>query len=584
MHIHRRLPQFLLSALIAAVALLAAADVYAQDGAVMTPVPPLTGTTAVTTALPLTPTDPLAGLLTPIPAVPPIEYATSFAEVECPFIAPWNQEVICGEMEVPENRADPDSQGVSVFVAILKSLGRPEMDPVLVLPDGPGVDGVSLRRLIYGAPLRSNRDVILLDPRGTGYSTPSLNCTEVQGASSDPGEILAAYRTCYARLLEEGVDLSGYSSAAQVEDVVDLAQLLGIGSLNLYATGYGTRIAALLADKHPNLVRSMILEGVLPVAANPLLEEPLNLYNTVQRVAQDCTATPDCNAAFPALVARLLEVIDRYNAAPDRTGYGNGDDILALLVQRLAAGGDFLPAFVTALFDEDFTTACALLPPAGGCKLPTSAAEAIETARAACTGALQSAGLTWRSLLPSAADPTGADAETVAWLMGTLGFTLPAELFAHLDTRPFAEVAALLAEAPSADLDSLSEGAAATLYCAEDAPTFTLDDLRRVAARIPAQFGALPIEHAAVVKAICTFWKTPPLESSARIVQPILAPTLLVNGTHDAQTPPTWARRVAAGMEQARRRAFSRLRSRNSCRWERLPARHDAGVLGESRQ
>lgn len=568
---HRLLPLVLSAACALTLAILAPGAARAQAGAPVTVLVPLTATPVPTTTQPLTATlpvtaaDPLSGLLTPLPAVPPIEYATSFAEVECPFIVPWNQEIICGELEVPENRTDPDSQGVSLFVAILKSLGRPEMDPVLVLPDGPGSDGVSNRRLFYDAPVRSNRDVILIDPRGAGYSSPSLNCPEVVDAQPTSSarlanaDLLAGYRACYARLLDEGRDLSGYTSAAQVEDIADLAQVLGIGSLNIYATGYGTRIAALLADRHPNLVRSMVLDGVLPVAANALLEEPLNLYGAIQRVTQDCSVTPACNAAYPALEARLLEVVDRYNAAPAAVGYGSGADILALLVEQLADGSRVMPAFITALYDEDFAAACAVLPPERGCTRPASADEAIHAARAARSVAQSTpvAGATsWRPLLPDADDPAGNDIETVSWLMRTLGFKQPAELFAHLDTLALDAVTALLADAPATQVDTSSEGLAASVLCAEEAPFYTLDDLRRVAARIPTQFGALPLLHAAQVQAICAFWKTPPTAASDRLIQPILAPVLLVNGTHDAQTPPTGARRAAAGMERGRVQLF----------------------------
>lgn len=52
------------------------------------------------------------------------------------------------------------------FVVILKSLGRPEIDPILVLPDGPGGEGTSRRQLFYNtlnAPFRGHRDIILFD-------------------------------------------------------------------------------------------------------------------------------------------------------------------------------------------------------------------------------------------------------------------------------------------------------------------------------------------------------------------------------------------------------------------------------------
>ena len=559
---HPRLLRLILLAACVLCALLSAGPVRAQDATTLTTAVPISATDALTAAYALTATtaltpslqdDPLAGLRTPLAAAPVAEYATSFAEVECPFVTPWNQEIICGELEVPENRTNPESDGVSLFVVILKSFGRPEVDPILVLPDGPGAEGTSGRHLFYSqqdAPFRINRDIILVDPRGTGYSSPSLDCPEVKEALPGGASLVAAYHACFARLMDEGRDLGAYTSATQAADIADLAQELGIGTLNIYATGYGTRVAARLADRYPNVVRSMVLDGVLPIAANALLESPLNLYAAIQRVAQDCSVTPACNAAYPALEARLLEVIDRYNAAPAAMGYGSGNAILALIVARLAQGGSALPAFITALFDEDYATACALLPPSDGCSLPDPTLPALNPAVETLMDGSE-APAPWRALLPNADDPAGPAIETVSWLMRTLGDQTPALLFTHLDAMPLEEVIALLAEAPQTDATSLSEGFAASVYCAEDAPFFTRDDLRRVAARLPLQFGTLPLEHAALMQSICSFWQVPSIDASDTLIQPILAPVLIVNGTHDAQTPPAWARRAAATMEQS---------------------------------
>ncbi len=593
-HCHPRLLKLLLATLIAVFTLTArgaAEPALAQSGALITPTLPISATPALTSTLPVTaatPFSPLEGLRTPLATASVVEYATSFAEVECPFVAPWDQEIICGELEVPENRAAADSDGVSLFVIILKSFGPPQTDPVLVLADGPGNEGTSLRHLFYNlqdAPFRSNRDIILFDPRGAGYSTPSLNCPEVDEGAPVDAALVASYQACYDRLQDEGHDLSAYSAATQVADIADLAQVLGIGSLNIYATGYGTRVATLLADRRPNLVRSMVLDGVLPVDANAPLEAPLNFYATLQRVAQDCSMTPACNAAYPALEARLLEVIDRYNRNPAPKGFGSGDEILAHIARQLGQGGRVLPALITALFDEDFDIACALAPPVGGCREPLSAAAAIQAAqRRLEEGPAESSpnAPQWQSLLPSGAN-AAPQIETLSWLMRTLGFATPAALSAHLETLPIDEVAALLAEAPVPNADVHSEGLAASAWCAEDAPFFTRVDLRRVAARLPLQFGTLPLEEAALMQAVCSFWEVTPQTAADKLIQPITAPVLLVGGSHDAQTPPAWARPRCRQHGSRPRAALSRLQPQHSGRRRPLPARHDAALLCESK-
>lgn len=351
----------------------------------LTPTSTLTSSESTSAASETTPieSDPQAAIFTESAQIEPaqvvittgaslsstVEYTPTFAEVACPFVTPWSQTIICGNLTVPEVRNDPNAEDISLFVMILKSDSTPLTDPIIVLPGGPGSAGSQSRNLFYSLPSHRNRDIVLLDPRGTGYSYPSLDCFELNSVGITYANSDEANSACHDRLLAEGRNLAGYVSSEQVEDVADLAKVLGFGKINLYATSYGTRIAVLLADRYPMLVRSMVLDGVLPVAVNSLLEEPLNDYGVLQRVVRDCAEDPRCNGSFPALEARLLEVIDRYNAypLPDDIGYGSGDDILKFIFKQLYDGGSKIPAFITALYYEDFAQACALLPPSLGC-------------------------------------------------------------------------------------------------------------------------------------------------------------------------------------------------------------------------
>lgn len=71
--------------------------------AILTAAPTLTAAQPSTATASPEPANPLDGLLDPLPATPMAEYTTSFAEVECPFTAPANQQIICGEFEAPKN-------------------------------------------------------------------------------------------------------------------------------------------------------------------------------------------------------------------------------------------------------------------------------------------------------------------------------------------------------------------------------------------------------------------------------------------------------------------------------------------------
>lgn len=553
-------------------------------------------------------------------------YTPTFEEIDCPFVVPWSQTIICGSMSVPEIRSDPASEMISLFVMILKSQSTPLTDPIFVLPGGPGGAGSQSRSLFYTLPSHRNRDIVLLDPRGTGHSYPSLDCFEVNAVGMTYADSMAASRACYDRLVREGRNLAGYASSEQMQDVVDLAKVLGFGKINLYATSYGTRVAVQLADKYPRLVRSMVLDGVLPVAVNSLLEEPLNDYGAIQRIARDCALDPRCNGSFPALEARLLEVIDRYNhnPLPDDIGYGNGDAILKFIFKEMYDGGRKIPAFITALYYEDYAEACTLLPPAVGCffdsdrprkpgfspyptvrteldawwgidlltpeittrwvytwdqimpvptfdhlpestpspeiTLTTPASDEIATAENSAPGGLPDIAEPetppWRAHFDRPEDPLSPDLDRISWLLHDLGYARPQQLFAYLDTLSRTEIERLLRSIPEANFDSFSEGAYASVMCAEEAPFYTLEDIAELSARIPQQFGSLPTRRATEVKMLCEFWQVPTVSAAAKMTLPSGVPTLITNGTHDAITPAVWAERAAIYLDTVWLRLF----------------------------
>ncbi len=485
------------------------------------------------------------------PAPAAILELPAFTETTCPFYAPFGERIACGLLRVPERRADPNSPTIELFVTILHSRGEPNPDPVLVLPGGPGGGALESRLHFYSLALRNDRTVILLDPRGAGASRPSLDCFEVDEPDELAPDLIAAYAACAERLLHEGRDLSAYGSAEQVEDVADLALALGLDQVNLYATSYGTRVAVQVANRYPSLVRSMVLDAVLPLSVNALLEEPLNTWSVFLRVAQDCAADPACDAAFPALEVRLLAVIDRYNRSPlpSDLGYGSGDDILRLLYERLYTGGGSLPALITAFYTEDFVRACTLLPPNTGCWFaePPATATGARPAPPPAGAALGPDGI------PSAlALPPGAEAERTAWLMHELDVSTPAALAAEMAALPLDTQQALLERYPHPQRDPFSEGAFASVLCSEEAPFYTTDDVALIAQRIPPQLGALPVQRAAAVAALCAFWPVQPVSPAAKVSDLLQTPTLVVGGTHDPITPPVWARRAAAYLEASR--------------------------------
>jgi pimeloyl-ACP methyl ester carboxylesterase len=127
---------------------------------------------------------------------------------------------------------------------------------------GPGypATGSSDSYLALYHPLRATRDVLLMDNRGTGRSG-AVDCPELQRASVMTEDIVAA---C-GRLLGARAPL--YSTTLASDDLAAILEGLGIGRIDLYGDSYGTFFAQVFAVRHPDKLRSLVLDGAYPLGS-----------------------------------------------------------------------------------------------------------------------------------------------------------------------------------------------------------------------------------------------------------------------------------------------------------------------------
>lgn len=156
---------------------------------------------------------------------PPSRQAPSAFQQEtpCPFRLGAGlvgvQSIRCGFLSVPEDWSQPQGPTIRLAVAIFKtSSPHPAPDPVLVLGGGPG-EAVLEKA---GPTLLFNRDLILLDQRGVGYSQPSLRCLDNESLQS-----------CHSRLVKSGINLNAFTTLENAADVHALIRALGYQQVNL---------------------------------------------------------------------------------------------------------------------------------------------------------------------------------------------------------------------------------------------------------------------------------------------------------------------------------------------------------------
>jgi pimeloyl-ACP methyl ester carboxylesterase len=213
----------------------------------------------------------------------------------------------CTTLAVPEAYADPAGATITLSVAVVPALGnavRP--DPLLLIAGGPGQAAQQAFAPIIPLlrDLRQNRDIVLVDQRGTGNSTP-FPCALTDSSDAD----LAAW---VANCLEQMPhDPAQFTTEAMVQDLEQVRVALGYPQWNLIGVSYGTRVAQHYARRFPAQTRSLVLDGVvrpdMPIGA----EIPRDGQRALDLLFTRCANDPDCAAAFPNLRSDFTALLDQ---------------------------------------------------------------------------------------------------------------------------------------------------------------------------------------------------------------------------------------------------------------------------------
>jgi pimeloyl-ACP methyl ester carboxylesterase len=275
----------------------------------------------------------LSVMPTALPAATPTptQVPARFEAADCMFDkSSISNQIDCGYLHVPEDRALANSPMIKLAVAIVRSTNlHPAPDPVIYLQGGPGVDALIYVESLVGSfsGILANRDLILFDQRGVGFSSPSLKCPEtndqffediVQNLSREEVQQhgIQAIQACHDRLVQEGINLSAYTSAASAADVNDLRVALGYPEWNIYGGSYGTRLALTIMRDFPGGVRSVILDSVWPPQVDEDAEAASGVERALDLLFDRCTANPECNAAYPNLKAVFYDTVAQLDAKP----------------------------------------------------------------------------------------------------------------------------------------------------------------------------------------------------------------------------------------------------------------------------
>ncbi len=209
----------------------------------------------------------------------------------------------CGRLRVPENRDDAASRSIELRVTVIPSLRlQPEPDPLVVISGGPGQSATAFYASTGAAfaAVRRDRDILVVDQRGTGDSH-SLDCpfdNDADIVTEDPRQLRNLGQDCLAKLPG---DPRFYTTSVAVRDLDEVRAALGYEKLNLYGVSYGTRVAQHYLRRYPQRVRSLILDGVVPVDLALGPDIAVRAQAALDAIFDRCVADEPCNEAFPRM-------------------------------------------------------------------------------------------------------------------------------------------------------------------------------------------------------------------------------------------------------------------------------------------
>lgn len=249
----------------------------------------------------------------------------------------------------PSDEKGSDPVEIELRVVVVPALNlTPEPDPLLPIAGGPGQGSVRFYASYSWAfeEVRKNRDILLIDQRGTGESA-SMDC-EFDDAMAE-GEYSTELTVEYTRLCleQQPYDPRFFTTSVAVTDIEAVREALGYPALNLYGVSYGTRVAQHFARRYPESTRTVVLDGVVPPQLSLGPEISTESQRAVDNILARCAEDEGCNERFPrvaedfkAIVATLREAPAKIRVPNPSTGrledvaFGEGE--LAAAIRLLA--------------------------------------------------------------------------------------------------------------------------------------------------------------------------------------------------------------------------------------------------------
>ena len=201
----------------------------------------------------------------------------------------------CTRIEVPEDHDDAQGNKLTIHVARIRASGvRTHDAPLVLLAGGPGQAASQLAPWVDTVfkDVLQNRDVLLIDQRGTGQSHPMKCAVDVAYRSLTESNIIRDTRECLKSLTERP---EFFGTESVIRDLNLIRQRLGLDRLVLWGASFGTRTALRFAMRFPDAVESMIIDGVTSNTESLFLRASQYSQAAFETLVQRCAASKTCD-------------------------------------------------------------------------------------------------------------------------------------------------------------------------------------------------------------------------------------------------------------------------------------------------
>ena len=186
--------------------------------------------------------------------------------------------VQCSTLQVPFDYNNPSAGTFTLYVKLLPAANPTlRIGSMMVNPGGPGFGGSSLAddaSYYFSTDITDHFDIIAWDPRGTGKSTPAVNCVDdydeyfgIDSPPDSPEENQALIDASQAFndecMANSGEILPYISTQASATDMDSIRQALGEDKISYFGFSYGSELGATWATMFPQTVRAAVFDGAV---------------------------------------------------------------------------------------------------------------------------------------------------------------------------------------------------------------------------------------------------------------------------------------------------------------------------------